>query len=158
MAALRETVVPPRLAREIMTHPVTSVERATTLAAARKVQVRAGLNVLPVLERGRFLGILGRLATEKAVRHGFGEHPVSDYMSTDVETLPPTAPFGRVEEVMLGRGQRFLPVTRAGRLVGVITRTDYLRALRAEAARAAPAGSAPALASPGRCTGATCAR
>ena len=39
---------------------------------------------------------------------------------------------------MLGRGQRFLPVTRAGRLVGVITRTDYLRALRAEAARAAP--------------------
>ncbi len=141
LAALRESVVPPRLAREIMTSPVTSVERATTLAAARKVQARAGLNVLPVVERGRFLGILGRQAAEKAVRHGFGEHPVSDYMSTDVETLPPTAPFARIEEVMLGRGQRFLPVTRAGRLVGVITRTDYLRALRLEAARAAPAGS-----------------
>ncbi len=141
IAALRETIVPPRLAREIMTHPVTSVESATTLAAARKVHARAGLNVLPVVERGRFLGILGRQVTEKAVRHGFGGHPVSDYMSTDVETLPPTATFARVEEIMLGRGQRFLPVARAGRLVGVITRTDYLRALRSEAARAAPAGS-----------------
>ena len=141
MEALRETVVPPRLAREIMTHPVTSIERVTTLAAARKVQARTGLNVLPVVERGRFVGILGRTVTEKAVRHGFGEHPVSDYMSTDVETLPPTAPFARIEEVMLGRGQRFLPVTRAGRLVGVITRTDYLRALRAEAVRASTAGS-----------------
>jgi len=141
MTALRETVVPARLAREIMTHPVTGIEPVTTLAAARKVQARTGLQVLPVVERGHFLGILGRVVTEKAVRHGFGEHPVSDYMSTDVETLPPTAPFARIEEVMLGRGQRFLPVTRAGRLVGVITRTDYLRALRAEAARAAPAGS-----------------
>ncbi len=141
MAALRETVVPPRLAREIMTHPVTSIERDTTLAAARKVQTRTGLNVLPVVARGLFVGILGRTVTEKAVRHGFGEHPVSDYMSTDVETLPPTAPFARIEEVMLGRGQRFLPVTRAGRLAGVITRTDYLRALRAEAARAPTAGS-----------------
>lgn len=141
LRALRETVIPPRLAREIMTHPITGVERDTTLASARKVQVRTGLHVLPVLERGRFLGVLGRPVTEKAVRHGFGEHPVSDYMSTDLETVAPTAPFSRVEEVILGRGQRFLPVTRAGRLVGAITRTDYLRALRAEAARAAPAGS-----------------
>lgn len=141
MAALRETVVPPRLAREIMTHPVTGIAPDTTLAAARKVQARTGLNVLPVVERGRFVGILGRTVTDKAVRHGFGAHPVSDYMSTDVETLPPTAPFSRIEEVMLGRGRRFLPVTRAGRLAGVITRTDYLRALRAEAARAAPAVS-----------------
>jgi len=141
MTALRAAVVPPRLAREIMTHPVTSIDRATTLAAARKVHARAGLHALPVVEGGKFLGILGRVVTEKAVRHGFGEHPVSDYMSTDVETVPSTAPFARIEEVMLGRGQRLLPVTRTGRLVGVITRTDYLRALRVEAARAAPAGS-----------------
>jgi len=141
MAALRETVVPPRLAREIMTHPVTSIERSTTLAAARKVLTRAGLQVLPVVESGRFLGILGQAVTDKAVRHGFGAHPVSDYMNTDIEALPPTAPFTRVEHIILGRGQRFLPVTRGGRLIGVITRTDYLRALRAEATRAAPAGS-----------------
>jgi tRNA nucleotidyltransferase (CCA-adding enzyme) len=142
LEALRETVVAPRLAREIMTHPVTGVERDTTLAGARKVQLRTGLHVLPVLDRGRFLGLLARPVTEKAVRHGFGESPVSDYMTTELETVPPTAPFARVEEVILGRGQRFLPVTRAGRLVGAITRTDYLRALRAEAARVAPAGSA----------------
>jgi tRNA nucleotidyltransferase (CCA-adding enzyme) len=141
LAALRETVVPPRLAREIMTHPVTSVERATTLAEARAVQARTGLHVLPVVDRGRFLGILGRPVAEKAVRHGFGAHPVTDYMSTELASVPPTAPFARVEEIMLGRGQRFLPVLRAGRLVGAITRTDYLRALRAEAARAAPAGA-----------------
>ncbi|HEY5998949.1 MAG TPA: CBS domain-containing protein [bacterium] len=141
LTALRETVVPPRLAREIMTHPVTTIERALTLAKARAVHQRTSLHVLPVVDRGRFLGIIGRPVVEKAVRHGFGEHPVSDYMSTELETVAPTATFARVEEIMLDRGQRFLPVVRAGRLVGAITRTDYLRALRAEAARAAPAGS-----------------
>jgi hypothetical protein len=53
-----------------MTHPVTSVERGTTLAAARKVHARTGLRA-PVLERGRFLGLLRR-RHQKAVRHGFG--------------------------------------------------------------------------------------
>ncbi len=141
MAALRETVVPPRLAREIMTHPVTAVEGTATLAAARRLHQRTGVHVLPVVDGGRFLGLLHRPSTEKAVRHGFGENAVTDYMSSGVETVAPDAPFSRVEQVMLGRGQRFLPVLRAGRLVGAITRTDYLRALRAEAARAAPGGS-----------------
>jgi tRNA nucleotidyltransferase (CCA-adding enzyme) len=141
LGALRELVAPARRAREIMTHPVMTIERGATLAEARQAQVRTGLHVLPVVAGGRFLGLLSRPVTEKAVRHGFGDAPVSDYMSTEVERVTPAAPFSAVEEIMLERGQRFLPVVERGRLVGAITRTDYLRALRAEAARAAPAGS-----------------
>jgi tRNA nucleotidyltransferase (CCA-adding enzyme) len=39
---------------------------------------------------------------------------------------------------MVEKGQRFLPVLQRGQLVGAITRTDYLRALRREATRRPP--------------------
>ena len=54
--------------------------------------------------------------------------------------MTPAAPFGRIEEIMVGRGQRFLPVVERGQLKGIITRTDYLRSLKREAARRPPFG------------------
>jgi tRNA nucleotidyltransferase (CCA-adding enzyme) len=87
-----------------------------------------------------FKGIISRPDIAKAYRHGFSKAPVSDYMNTEVETVTPAAPFGRIEEIMVGRGQRFLPVVERGQLKGIITRTDYLRSLKREAARRPPFG------------------
>jgi tRNA nucleotidyltransferase (CCA-adding enzyme) len=140
LKVLRAVVAPPRRAREIMTHPVRSVEHTTTLAQARQVHIRSGLHTLPVVDGARFLGLLARSVTEKAVRHGFGAAPVSDYMATEAETVALETPFARVEEIALEHGQRFIPVLERGAIVGAITRTDYLRALRAEVARSTPFG------------------
>jgi tRNA nucleotidyltransferase (CCA-adding enzyme) len=135
---LRATIPPPLRARAMMTAPVKSLDAAGTLSEARKLQIRTGLHILPVVAGRKFLGLIARPETEKAIRHGFAEALASDYMNTEVETVTPSVTFSRIEEIMVHGGQRFLPVLQGGRLVGAITRTDYLRALRREASRRPP--------------------
>ncbi len=137
---LRSCISPPLKARDIMTSPVRSLEATTSIAEARQMQNRTGLHIIPVVEDRRFRGLITRPVTERAIQHGFGEAPVSDYMASDVEVVGLTAPFSKVEEVMVEQGQRLLPVVDRRRLAGVITRTDYLRALRREAAKRPPFG------------------
>ncbi|HLB25511.1 MAG TPA: CBS domain-containing protein, partial [Nitrospirota bacterium] len=50
-------------------------------------------------------------------------------MYTDFQTASPDTPFKQIEEAMIRRTQRFLPVTEKGKVVGAITRTDLLRVL-----------------------------
>jgi tRNA nucleotidyltransferase (CCA-adding enzyme) len=137
---LRSIIPPPLRAREMMTSPVKTLDVAATLSEARRFQIRTGLHILPVVSTGRFLGLITRPVTEKAIRHGFAEAPAADYMNTEVQTVTPSATFFKVEEIMVHQGQRFLPVLQRGRVVGAITRTDYLRALRREASRRPPFG------------------
>ncbi len=61
-------------------------------------------------------------------------------MTRDVVTVGPTADLNEVVEVMEKRRVKRLPVVSGDRLVGIITRSDLLRALSAAiAARPAPA-------------------
>lgn len=50
-------------------------------------------------------------------------------MTTDVVTVDEEAPLSRVAALMLRRGVKRLPVMREGRLVGIISRRDLLRAI-----------------------------
>jgi tRNA nucleotidyltransferase (CCA-adding enzyme) len=138
--ALRSTISPPLQARDMMTAPLRTLDEGMALTEARRLQIRTGLHILPVVSGTAFRGLITRPVSEKAIRHGFGAAPVSDYMASDVQTVAPSAVFSAVEEVILQQGQRFLPVLEGRRIVGAITRTDYLRALRRESARRPPFG------------------
>jgi CBS domain-containing protein len=54
---------------------------------------------------------------------------VSDMMSGDVLTIAPTASVHEAARLISSSGHNRLPVTRDGRLVGVVTRVDCLAAL-----------------------------
>jgi tRNA nucleotidyltransferase (CCA-adding enzyme) len=137
---LRSTIAPPLRARDMMTAPLRTLDEGMKLAEARQLQIRTGLHILPVVSGQAFRGLITRPVTEKAIRHGFGAAPVSDYMASDVRTVTPSAVFSTVEEVIVQQGQRFLPVLEGSKIIGAITRTDYLRALRRESARKPPFG------------------
>ena len=57
---------------------------------------------------------------------------VADMMSTDVQTISPTATVHEAARLISRSGHNRLPVTKDGRLVGVITRVDALEALTRE--------------------------
>lgn len=137
---LRRVIPEPLKARSIMTAPARTLPLAASLAEAREYQRRTGLHIFPVVSGKTFKGLIARPDIAKAIRHGFSKAPVSDYMNTEMETVTPGAAFGKIEEIIVGRGQRFLPVVERRQLQGIITRTDYLRALRREAARRPPFG------------------
>lgn len=132
---IRTVVKPQKVARDIMTSPVITIQHNKSIRDAEILMTRYGVNVLPVLKKDRYMGILSREVVEKALLHGFRESPVSDFTTTDAETTSPETPVSEVERTMIEQNQRFMPVVEKDRVIGAITRTDLLRTLYEETLR-----------------------
>ncbi len=129
MIVLKEIVKPQKHAKDIMTPHVITIEPEATLKEAEKELTKYGVNVLPVIKNGRFLGLISRETVEKAIFHGFKLHRVMEFATVDAEVVSPETPVTEVERLMIEQNQRFMPVIKEGRLVGAITRTDILRTM-----------------------------
>lgn len=57
------------------------------------------------------------------------ERTAADVMTTAVVTVEADTPIGQASKLMMQLERNHLPVTSAGRLVGILTRHDLLRAL-----------------------------
>jgi tRNA nucleotidyltransferase (CCA-adding enzyme) len=124
---LEKRVHPIRSAHELMSFPVKTVQSEETIEHAGEVLTRYNINVLPVMGDGRLVGLISRQIIEKAAFHGFKDSPVEDYMITEFATVTPLTPLPKIQDLIVGNNQRFLPVLERGKLVGAITRTDLLR-------------------------------
>jgi tRNA nucleotidyltransferase (CCA-adding enzyme) len=134
---LHKYVQPKSLARELMSAPVIFVPPETSIAEVNGVLTRYSITVLPVLDpERRVLGLISRRVTEKAIFHGLGQLPASEYMTTDFATLTPDATLADIQERIIEHRQRFIPVLENERVVGVITRTDLLNLLAKDRAGA----------------------
>lgn len=129
MSTLKAVVNPSRSARDLMTSPVISVEPATSIDQAHETLTRYNINVLPVVSEGAVLGIISRQTVERAINHRLNHLPVSEYMDQRVRPILAEASLAEVEQAVVERRQRLVPVLDDGRLVGVITRTDLLNTL-----------------------------
>jgi tRNA nucleotidyltransferase (CCA-adding enzyme) len=127
LALLAKKVRPIQRARELMSFPVKSIPEQETIERARELLTRYNINVLPVMQNGSLAGLISRQIIEKAVFHGFKDSPVREYMTSEFATVHPRTPLSRIQDLIVGNNQRFLPVVEKGKLVGAITRTDLLR-------------------------------
>jgi tRNA nucleotidyltransferase (CCA-adding enzyme) len=132
---LKERIHAVKRARDLMSFPVKTVEAKETIARAGELLTRYNINVLPVVEDGRVAGLISRQIIEKAAFHGFKDSPVRDYMSSEFATVTPRTPLSKIQDLIAGNNQRFVPVMERKKLVGAITRTDLLRWLYASASR-----------------------
>lgn len=93
-----------------------------------------GISGAPVVDdAGRLVGVLSnkdclRLAFEASYHQDWGGL-VSDAMSSPVETVAPDQDIVQVADLFLHGSYRRYPVVEDGRLVGLVTRADVLRAL-----------------------------
>ncbi len=129
MALLSQHINPRRTAGDLMTRPVISLEPQATIGQAHEMLARYSINVLPVARDEQVKGIISRQTVEKAMLHGLGGQPVSEYMDQRVQPLEAAASLSEVEDAVVEHRQRLVPVMDQGRLVGVITRTDLLNIL-----------------------------
>jgi tRNA nucleotidyltransferase (CCA-adding enzyme) len=129
LQALEAHAEPETTARAIMSRPVRSISPETPIAEARARMVRYGHSGLIVLEEGALVGILTRRDVDKARHHRLDHAPARGYMTTGVHTVAPEAPLSELERVMTTEGIGRLPVVRHGEVIGIVTRTDVLRAL-----------------------------
>lgn len=129
--ALRSAVNPRRTAGDIMSSPVKTIAADASIAEARTLLTRYNVNALPVQDGTTMVGIISRRIVEKALFHGLDHVPVTEYMHTEFMRATPETPLTEVQDYIVGRERRLVPVFSGGVLVGVITRTDLLRVMYA---------------------------
>ncbi|MFN3652329.1 MAG: CBS domain-containing protein [Armatimonadota bacterium] len=132
MARLQEAVArhvtPEPVARELMAYPVRSVSPEDTVDEARRRMIRYGHSGLLVMEGGRMQGVVTRRDVDKARHHRLEHAPVRGFMTREVRSVSPETPLSELERIMLQDGIGRLPVLRGATVVGIVTRTDLLRA------------------------------
>lgn len=130
LEVLEERTRPKKTARDLMSFPVISVSGGTPLDEAHEVLTRYNINALPVVDDGVPVGIITRQVVEKACFHGLGSSPVSGLMTAEFESVGPEEGLETLQKLVVGGNQRLVPVVdRAAGLLGVVTRTDVMKAL-----------------------------
>jgi CBS domain-containing protein len=156
-------------ARDVMTHPAVAVTPETSVLDAIRRMLKTRITGIPVVgSEGRLVGIVtasdfmrrAELGTEakrskwldalfgpaeaaEAYARSHGQK-VGEVMTRHPATVFETTPLDEVVALLERRGVKHLPVIRADKVVGMVSRTDLMRALvkRHRAARRAPGNAA----------------
>ena len=151
---------------DVMTRNVISMPPDATVENAARLMLQRGISGLFVVDaEGRLAGVVtegdllrrdelgtqrhrpwwlrllvspGRQAADFTRTHG---RRVQDVMTVDVVTVAADAPLDEVVELMEQHRIKRVPVTREGRVVGVVSRADLLRALVVATRSEPPLGS-----------------
>jgi tRNA nucleotidyltransferase (CCA-adding enzyme) len=137
---LQENIHIVKEAREVMQSPLKTIPITAALKEAVEVMVRFSLNTIPVVDGPRPVGLISRHVAEKALYHGIGEESVSEFMSTEFETVLPDAPYHVLEELIVSRKQKLVPIVdpATGSLLGGVSRSDFLGLLHEDLLKRSP--------------------
>lgn len=128
-----ERVVRPRVtAATLMSFPVRTISPNTSIDDAAQLMLRYGHGGLTVVDQEQVVGMIHRREVDRARHHGLGHAPVRGYMTRTVMPIAPATPLPEIERLMIEHNIGRLPVLDHGQLVGIVTRTDVLRAIHSE--------------------------
>ncbi|WP_027056247.1 CBS domain-containing protein [Mesorhizobium erdmanii] len=141
-------------AEAIMTTPVITIDATATLAEAVDLMLSRKVSCLPVTHRdGSLAGIVSEgdflrreeLGTQRVrprwlrFLHGPGKFAddyvrangrfIREVMTTEVVSAPPATSLAEIVDLMMQHDIKNVPIVDQGKIVGIITRTDLLRAL-----------------------------
>jgi tRNA nucleotidyltransferase (CCA-adding enzyme) len=128
-AAVPAAVREPLRARDLMSTTPPTVGPEETVAAALVVCQRHGQSGVLVADDGRLAGAVSRDDLDKAVGHNLSHAPVKGIMTAKVPTCDEDRPLPALQGQLAGTGEGRIAVVRDDRIVGVVTRSDVLRAL-----------------------------
>jgi tRNA nucleotidyltransferase (CCA-adding enzyme) len=141
-AGLDSAVREPLHAKDVMSRPARSVQPDDPVSAAMVACQRYGQSGILVVDGGRLAGTVSREDLDKAIAHGLAHAPVKGIMSSKVDTADEETPLGELQRLVSASDDGRVAVLAGDEVVGVVTRTDLLRAVGArEEARGEPAAS-----------------
>ena len=117
---------------------VLSIAPDASVYDAIEVMAEKGVGALLVMERNELLGIVSeRDYARKVILRGRSSNdtPVSQIMTADVITVEPALTAQSCMQIMTEKRVRHLPVVDGGRVVGVLSIGDLVRAVLAEQAQ-----------------------
>ena len=123
--------------RDVMTTNVVTIPSSTSLADAGRIMEAHRIRRLPVVDKGKLVGVVSRDALDKAgpsklttfsmheISYLLGKIAVRDIMRTDLVTVPPEASVEEAVALAQSRKVGTLLVIEDGRLVGIATTNDF---------------------------------
>lgn len=151
-------------AGDVMTVNVVTASPDTTVAELVRLMLARGISAVPVVDAaGTLMGLVSEsdlmrraeIGTEKRrgawqsfftgtarlARDYVHSHAAkaADVMTRAVVSVGPEAPLGEIADLMDEKRIKRVPVVQGGRLVGLVSRRDLLRAFASQDAGAAPA-------------------
>jgi CBS domain-containing protein len=155
--------LPPMNASDVMTKNVLSVGPDTPTRVVAKLLLEKGISAVPVVDAtGAAIGMVSEgdlvqreikrraptrdwwlemlaegenLATEFLDYIRAADRPVCEVMRTPVVTVTEDMPIQVIAEILQEHGIKRVPVLRDGRVVGIVSRADLVRALAQGAKR-----------------------
>ena len=127
-AFLEESLEPATRAKDIMTRNVFTIHDTTSLMDASIFLERVDLTAVPVVDaKGDVSGFISLRDIMKGRRHGKMHAPVKAYMSKPVISAASTVTMREVERIFYKFKIGHLPILDEGKLLGIVTRWDYLQ-------------------------------
>lgn len=123
--------------RDVMTTNVVSIPSTTSLADARRIMDAHRIRRLPVVDRGKVLGVVSRDALDKAgpsklttfsiheVTYLLSKITVREIMSKNLVSVSPDATVEEAVAMAQSKKVGMLIVMEEGRLVGIATTNDF---------------------------------
>jgi CBS domain-containing protein len=118
------------LVRDVMSRDVETIDARASVGEAAARLAEGPHSAYPVVKGGRVVSIVTR--GDLLRYEGSRADPVSAVASTDVVTISPDRTLREGLRLIVEEGVEHLPVVAEGRLVGICTRTDIMRARRRE--------------------------
>ena len=109
---------------ELMNTDVLAVDPTASIGEAAEKMIEGGVGAVVVMEDGvRLTGIITERDLLRAVaqRARAAEARVRQWMSESVITIEPDTPIEEAAKMMFERNFRHLPVSRDGRLLGIVS-------------------------------------
>jgi CBS domain-containing protein len=122
------TVVPAKTAKDIMTTRVVTVKPSTPIADAARLLVRRKISGVPVVDEKDKTKVVGILTEADLLAAPSGAKTVAEVMRKRVISVAPDTSVDDIAATLVKRKIKRVPVLDGGKLVGIVSRIDVLRA------------------------------
>ena len=118
------------LVSDLMVADVLAVEAGAALTAAVRSMEERRVGAVLVLEGERLVGVFTERDVLRAVAQGLSpDSTVGDWMTRGPETIEPDDTAEHAAVLMIHGGFRHLPVVDAGKVAGILSIRDLMRAV-----------------------------
>jgi CBS domain-containing protein len=121
-------VMPAKTAKDIMTTRVVTVKPSTPIADAARLLVRRKISGVPVVDEKDKTKVVGILTEADLLAAPAGAKTVAEVMRKRVISVSPETPIDEIVAILVKRKIKRVPVLDGGKLVGIVSRIDVLRA------------------------------
>jgi CBS domain-containing protein len=114
-------------AKEIMTKQVVSTRPSCKVDEVTRVLYHHGMSGLPVLDDEK--RVIGMVTEADILARTTGQDTIQDIMCAPAYTISEDTPLDEIAALLTDKKIKRVPVVREGRLVGIVSRADIVRAL-----------------------------